>query len=610
VNAAPAGFKTAVQAAVQFFDTTFSNNITVNLDFGWGEVGGQTMDTGAIGESEFNYNGGIPYTYLQVRNALATADAGSALASQGVAALPTVDPTGGAGFVISYAEEKALGLLPANHAGTDGYVGLSFSTTFTFDPNNRAVAGAYDAIGTLEHEMSEVLGRSLFTDQRSGTGFLDDPLDLFRFSAPGVHTFAEGPGYFSLDNGATNLKSFNDGTNGGDSGDWATSSVVDSFDAYGHRGMLEPVSQVDLQLMQLLGFTLSPTAPILNGPTVGPGIGGTPTTGSGTLNGTSGSDWLQGGSGADTLHGGGGSDYLDGGAGLNTALYDGVHRQYTVTIGATTTVSGGPEGGTDDLVNIQRIQFVDGYLATSPTDTAGQVYRLYEATLARAPDQEGLTNWADALNAGGSLASVAAGFVNSPEFQNVYGALDNRQFVTLLYTNVLHRAPDTLGLDTWVNDLNTGQDSRVQVVLGFSESQEDINTLAGPVQQGLWVGNADAAEVARLYDTVLGRRPDLSGLANWTSSLESGTSLQTVANGFVASPEFQNVYGALNNANFVTLLYTNVLHRPPDTAGLDNWVTALNGGESRAQVVVGFSESPEHVANTAPHIDSGIWITG
>jgi hypothetical protein len=25
---------------------------------------------------------------------------------------------------------------------------------------------------------------------------------------------------------------------------------------------------------------------------------------------------------------------------------------------------------------------------------------------------------------------------------------------------------------------------------------------------------------------------------------------------------------------------------------------------------VGFSESPEHVANTAPHIDSGIWITG
>jgi hypothetical protein len=130
------------------------------------------------------------------------------------------------------------------------------------------------------------------------------------------------------------------------------------------------------------------------------------------------------------------------------------------------------------------------------------------------------------------------------------------------------------------------------------------------VQQGLWVGNADAAEVARLYDTVLGRLPDTSGLANWTSSLESGSSLQTVANGFVASAEFQNVYGALNNNDFVTLLYHNVLHRAPDTAGLNNWVTDRIGGESRAQVVVGFSESPEHIGNMAPHIDSGIWVTG
>src|SRR6185312_9197206 len=98
----------------------------------------------------------------------------------------------------------------------------------------------------------------------------------------------------------------------------------------------------------------------------------------------------------------------------------------------------------------------------------------------------------------------------------------------------------------------------------------------------------------RLYDTVLGRLPDLSGLTNWTNSLESGTSLQTVANGFVASQEFQNVYGALNNTDFVTLMYSNVLHRAPDQAGLTNWVSDLNGGESRAQVAIGFSESPEH----------------
>jgi hypothetical protein len=51
-----------------------------------------------------------------------------------------------------------------------------------------------------------------------------------------------------------------------------------------------------------------------------------------------------------------------------------------------------------------------------------------------------------------------------------------------------------------------------------------------------------------------------------------------------------------------------VLHRAPDAAGLSAWVGDLNGGMSRAQVVVGFSESNEHIANLAPHIDQGVWI--
>ena len=344
-------------------------------------------------------------------------------------------------------------------------------------------------------------------------------------------------------------------------------------------------------------------------PTVGPGIGGAPTMGAGTITGTSGSDWLQGGSGNDALHGGAGSDYLDGGTGFNTALYDGTYRQYAVDTGLG-AVSAGPEGGTDVLVNIQRIQFVDGYPATSPTDTAGQVYRLYEATLGRAPDQEGLTNWVTALNSGTSLQSVANGFVGSQEFQTDYGSLSNSDFVTLLYQNVLHRGPDAAGLNSWVNALNTGQDTRAQVVLGFSESQEDIADLSAPVQQGLWIADAAAGEVARMYDTVLGRQPDGAGLANWTHMLESGTTLQTVANGFVGSAEFQAAYGTLNNNDFVTLLYHNVLHRAPDPAGLTNWVSALSGGESRAQVVIGFSESPEHIGNMAPYVDSGVWLAG
>jgi hypothetical protein len=612
VYSAPSDFKIAVQAAVQFFDTTFTNNITLNIAFGWGEVDGQRITGSSVAESSSAYE--YPYSYQQVRSALAAgaADAGSATLSYAVATLPTVDPTHGATFGINTAEEKALGLYRGSSTAIDGYVGLSSSDTFTFDPNNPAVAGAYDAVGTLEHEISEVLGRSVSATQpiSQTVNTPDTPLDLFRFAGPNAHTFQQGSAYFSLDNGFTSLKAFNNGNNGGDDGDWASSSQADAFDAFGSSGVAQSISLVDVEVLQLLGYTVSPTAPILNGVLAGPGIGGTPTKGNGLINGASGADWLLGGAGNDTLHGGPGSDYLDGGGGLNTALYDGVWRQYTVTLGSPTTVGGGPEGGIDELVNIQRIQFVDGYLATSPTDTAGQVYRLYEATLGRAPDQEGLTNWVDALNSGASLQTVAAGFVGSAEFQADYGSLSNNAFVTLLYQNVLHRVPDPTGLSNWVNALNTGQDTPAQVVLGFTESQEDINDLSAPVQQGLWVGNADAAEVARLYDTTLGRLPDASGLANWTQQLENGTALLQIAQGFVGSSEFQSVYGSLSNSQFVQQLYQNTLHRSADPTGLSNWVSELNSGVSRAQVVVGFSESPEHIGDTAPHIDYGIWVTG
>ena len=66
---APAGFKQAVNAAIQYFDTTISNNITVNISFGWGEVNGQTLGSGDLGESVSNYFTG--FTYNQVVSALA-----------------------------------------------------------------------------------------------------------------------------------------------------------------------------------------------------------------------------------------------------------------------------------------------------------------------------------------------------------------------------------------------------------------------------------------------------------------------------------------------------------------------------------------------------------
>ena len=66
------------------------------------------------------------------------------------------------------------------------------------------------------------------------------------------------------------------------------------------------------------------------------------------------------------------------------------------------------------------------------------------------------------------------------------------------------------------------------------------------------------------------------------------------------------IFGALDalTYGFGGALYVNTLDGAADRAGLDYWTGVLNSGASRAQVVLAFSESAEHVALTAANIQS------
>ena len=230
----------------------------------------------------------------------------------------------------------------------------------------------------------------------------------------------------------------------------------------------------------------------------------------------------------------------------------------------------------------------------------GSVYRLYGATLGREPDLAGFQGWVAALTGGQSLAQITSGFINSAEFLSAYGTLNNTQFVTLLYNNVLHRSPDPAGLVGWAGMLNAGQ-SKESVVDGFSESAEykGNTSAAASAYASNVVYAATFGQVYRLYGATLNRQPDGPGLQSWVNNLVAGQTLAGITSGFVNSAEFQKTYGALDNTQFVFLLYNNVLHRGPDVAGLQGWVGMLNNGQSRESVVDGFSESAEYQGNTA-----------
>jgi hypothetical protein len=250
VSSAPSGFKSAAVAAASEYSTMFSNPETITIDVGYGEVGGSALYSGNLAQSRFY---GSYETYASVRSAL-FGDAGSssyqALADS---TLASTDPTNGGKFFVTTAEAKALG--QTTGTGLDGAVGLSSAYAFDYSaPTTPVAGGQYDAVGALEHEISEVMGRFGSVGKQLGAGVYT-PLDLFRYTSPGVRDLTVGPAspYFSINNGATNLGTYNNPASGGDASDWVRTLVGDSYGS-GYSGRTSVVSATDLVEDSVLGY--------------------------------------------------------------------------------------------------------------------------------------------------------------------------------------------------------------------------------------------------------------------------------------------------------------------------------------------------------------------
>ena len=122
---------------------------------------------------------------------------------------------------------------------------------------------------------------------------------------------------------------------------------------------------------------------------------------------------------------------------------------------------------------------------------------------------------------------------------------------------------------------------------------------------------ANAGQAYRIYQAAFARTPDNDGLKYWIEALDTGITLLDVARGFVASAEFQSVYGANpSNLSLVEKLYENVLGRSGEAAGISYWENELNSGNrDQARVLVDFAESAENIMGVAPAIAEGIFFS-
>ncbi len=242
---APSGFVQAVKSAAQYLASLFSTKEVVNIDVGYGEIAGSPLGSGALGESE-SY--GYLANYAAVTNAL-RGDGYNFAASD--------EPTSSQFFITS-AETKAFGYVNPTSSALDGYVGFSSAYPMYYGTSGAVPSNDYDLYSIAEHEITEVMGRIGVEGASMNGAPTYTPLDLFHYSRPGSLELSGNGGYFSINDGVTNLGIYNDAAaNGGDIADWASSVANNSFDAFTAPGTAGAVTSNDVLEVAALGYKLS-----------------------------------------------------------------------------------------------------------------------------------------------------------------------------------------------------------------------------------------------------------------------------------------------------------------------------------------------------------------
>jgi len=109
------------------------------------------------------------------------------------------------------------------------------------------------------------------------------------------------------------------------------------------------------------------------------------------------------------------------------------------------------------------------YAATTPTQE--NIAKLYVATFNRAPDSAGLDYWLN--NSGLNLEQIAESFFNQPETLATYDGLDNEAFVQAVYLNLFNRSAEQSGVDYWVGELNSGNVAQSVFILAVINGAQD-----------------------------------------------------------------------------------------------------------------------------------------
>jgi hypothetical protein len=119
------------------------------------------------------------------------------------------------------------------------------------------------------------------------------------------------------------------------------------------------------------------------------------------------------------------------------------------------------------------------------------VVDFYRGILNRTPDSGGLTTWAEQFQTAQcnsaehvytKVEDISWSFLNSQEY--LTRERSNAEYVTDLYNAFMRRGGDLAGVSYWIDELNSGAQTRYQLWQAFIASAEFSTRLQAMVDQG------------------------------------------------------------------------------------------------------------------------------
>jgi hypothetical protein len=235
------------QTAINILQSTFTDDISVVYDVGFGSYRGEIMGNQNISEADVNSNAVFFLTYSQLRTDLLTFGQPGFFNAANLPAGNSINNQ--TNFWVSSSVGACFGLFTPQ---TDGFVGIG--TLFQPGPAR---------VSAFLHELGHAMGRV-----PEDIGGAHSALDLWRFTAPGVRLFNGAnpnntPAYFSLDGGAAKLADWGETS---DVSDFLNNALTgnDPFNEFvGNFGNL---TNLDRLITEAVGFKTVPPAPPGNPP--------------------------------------------------------------------------------------------------------------------------------------------------------------------------------------------------------------------------------------------------------------------------------------------------------------------------------------------------------